>query len=123
MNKPEPLKGKWDVYDNNVPEKCKPCLKTMLVRQAKDDVRSAVEWLKNKMEQHRKSNDLWRLPEDVSWSMAEEWIDEAFEDVMKGEAKEDERRRIDLVRLRDNQWYEFETDKKVSKKYAFTFYI
>jgi len=37
--------------------------------------------------------------------------------------KQDERRRIDLVRLRDNQWYEFETDKKVSKKYAFTFYI
>lgn len=36
---------------------------------------------------------------------------------------QDKKRRIDLVRLRDNQWYEFETDKKIKKKYSYTFYI
>jgi len=37
--------------------------------------------------------------------------------------KQDERRRIDLVRLSDEQWFEFECDPKISKKYAYTFYL
>ena len=81
MNKPEPLKGKWDVYDNNVPEKCKPCLKTMLVRQAKDDVRSAVEWLR--VEAYGCD-----LIDTESYDEMIKLLDEAFENVMsegKGE--------------------------------------
>ena len=39
------------------------------------------------------------------------------------EAQYNKNRRIDLVRLRDNQHFEFETDHTIKKEGAFTFYI
>ena len=39
------------------------------------------------------------------------------------EAQLDKSRRIDLVRLRDNQHFEFETNHTIKKEGAFTFYI
>jgi hypothetical protein len=48
--KPEPLEGKWDTFDEEVPEKCKPCLKTITIEEAKKDVRFAVEWYKEYVE-------------------------------------------------------------------------
>jgi len=87
----EPLKGKSkDAGDVAYEQEClnkSRRIKGFKLKSfwfAKDDVCSAVEWLKDKMDNHRKSNMLWRLQEDESWSMAEDWIDEAFADVDGG---------------------------------------
>ncbi len=60
-------------------------------------------------------------------------VSEMIEDKMKEfpksnepfitEAQLDKSRRIDLVRLRDNQHFEFETNHTIKKEGAFTFYI
>lgn len=46
--------------------------------QRKLEEKKIVKELLKKFDNHRKSNDLWRLPEEHSWSLAEEWIEEAF---------------------------------------------
>lgn len=79
MKKPEPLNGKIVMKIGEPPR--------YVTLYEKERIRSAVEWLKDKMDYHRKSNDLWRLPEDESWGMVEEWLDEAFADVMEKSEK------------------------------------
>jgi len=42
------------------------------------DVYAMMEWLKQKCDTYRKSNELWRKSQDENLSDFEDWIDEAM---------------------------------------------
>jgi len=50
----------------------------LALKAEREKTRNKVEWLKEELDNHRKSNELWRIPPEETLSLIEDWIDKAF---------------------------------------------